>query len=320
MESDAVMFAKIMCPIDFSEHSQRALRFAALLARSFGSQITLLHVNDPLLVAAAAFVPDQRPEEDTKTELHRLLNEAVAGDQTSVPDMTTLVTEGEPSEEIVKTADEHGIDLIVMGTHGLGGYRKILIGSTTERVLRRTFIPVAAVPLAESTFSLEESLCPGAGSVVAAVDFTEPSRQAARVAADVATKLELSLLLLHVLKPLRMLLKWREQAAVHDKTRMAQARQQLEEFAVSLGLTTAAQTLVVTGHPADDIASAAIQRKASLITMGLRGAGGLFAPSPGSIAYHTLGLAPMPILAVPASKDVAMARQSLHATAVSQRP
>ena len=320
MESDAVTFAKIMCPIDFSEHSQRALRFAALLARSFGSQVTLLHVNDPLLVAAAAFVPDRRPEEDTKTELHRLLNEAVAGDQTSVPDMTALVTEGEPSEEIVKTADEHGMDLIVMGTHGLGGHRKILIGSTTERVLRRTFVPVAAVPLAESTFSLEESLRPGAGPVAAAVDFTEPSHQAARVAADVATQLELSLLLLHVLKPLRMLFKWREQAVVHDKTRMAQARQQLEELAASLDLSTAAQTLVVTGHPADDIASAAIQRKASLITMGLRGAGGLFAPSPGSIAYHTLGLAPMPILAVPASKDAAMARQSLHATAVSKRP
>ena len=101
---------------------------------------------------------------------------------------------------------------------------------------------------------------------------------------------------------------------------MAQARQQLEQFATSLGLTTAAQTLVVTGHPAEGIASAAIQRKASLITMGLRGASGLFAPSPGSIAYHTLGLAPMPILAVPASRDAAIARQSLHATAASRRP
>jgi nucleotide-binding universal stress UspA family protein len=235
-------------------------------------------------------------------------------------EVATLVTDGEPSEEIVKAADEHGIDLIVMGTHGLGGYREMVIGSTTERVLRRTFIPVAAIPLAESTFSLEESLRPGAGPVVTAVDFTEPSRQAVRVAADVAAKLELSLLLLHVLKPMRTLLKWREQAAAHDKSRLTEARLQLEELAASLGLTTAAQTLVVTGHPADDIASAAIQRKASLITMGLRGESGLFAPSPGSIAYHTLGLAPMPILAVPASKDVATARQSLHATAVSQRP
>ncbi len=318
MERDAVMFARILCPIDFSEHSQRALRFAALLARSFGSQITLLHVNDPLLVAATAFLPDQRPEEDTKTELHRLLKDAMTGDQPSVADVTTLVTEGEPAEEIVRTADAYDIDLIVMGTHGLGGYRKLLIGSTTERVLRRTFIPVATVPLAESTFSLEESLRPGAGSVVAAVDFTEPSRQAARVAADIATRLELSLVLLHVLKPQRMLAKWREQAAVHDKSSMAHARQQLEELAASLGLT-GAQTLVVTGHPAEDIASAAIQRKASLIAMGLSGEGGWFAPSPGSIASHTLRLAPMPILVVPSSNDAASARQSLHRAAVSQR-
>jgi nucleotide-binding universal stress UspA family protein len=314
------MFAKIMCPIDFSEHSQRALRFAAWLAHSFGSQMTLLHVNDPLLVAAAAFVPDQRPEEDAKTAPHRLLNEAVAGDRTRVPNVTPLVTEGEPAEEIVKAAEEHGIDLIVMGTHGLGGYRKILIGSTTARVLRRTCVPVATVPLAESTFSLEESLRPGAGSVIAAVDFDEPSRQAARVAADVATTLELSLLVLHVLKPLRMRVNWREQAAAADRARMAQARRQLEEFAASLGPAAGAQTLVVTGHPADDIASAAIRQHAGLITMGLRDESGLFAPSPGSIAYHTLGLAPMPVLAVPASKDARVARLRLRATAAGQRP
>jgi nucleotide-binding universal stress UspA family protein len=159
--------------------------------------------------------------------------------------------------------------------------------------------------------------------VVAAVDFTEPSREAARVAADVAAKLELSLLLLHVLKPLRMplkWLKWREQAAVHEKTSVARARQQLEELAASLGLATAAETLVVTGHPAEDIASAVIRRNAGLIAVGIRGEGGLFAPSPGSIAYRTLGLAPMPILAVPASRDVATARQSLHATGAGQRP
>ena len=79
----------------------------------------------------------------------------------------------------------------------------MLIGSTTERLLRRTTIPVAAVPLAESTFSLEDSLRPGSGSVVAAIDFSEPSRHAARTAAGVATELGLGLVLLHVLKPMR---------------------------------------------------------------------------------------------------------------------
>ena len=48
-------FFKILCPVDFSEHSQRAVRFAALFARSFGSQITVLHVNDPVLVALGIY-------------------------------------------------------------------------------------------------------------------------------------------------------------------------------------------------------------------------------------------------------------------------
>ena len=306
-------FFKILCPVDFSEHSQRAVRFAALFARSFGSQITVLHVNDPVLVATSAIVYAERAEEDTRAELNRLLDEAITDDQHHVRDVTILVTEGDPSEQIAKVSEEYGIDLIVMGTHGLGGYRRMLIGSTTERLLRRTTIPVAAVPLAESTFSLEDSLRPGSGSVVAAIDFSEPSRHAARTAAGVATELGLGLVLLHVLKPMRTVLRWREQAAARDKSRMTEAREQLDALAVALQPVTVAEILIVTGHPADDIAATAIQRKASLIAMGLGGDEGLFAPSPGSIAYRTLCLAPMPVLAIPALKDPSAARQRLRA-------
>ena len=247
-------FFKILCPVDFSEHSQRAVRFGALLARSFGSQITLLHVNDPVLVATSAIVYAERAEEDTRAELNRLLDEAITDDQHHVRDVTILVTEGDPSEQIAKVSEEYGIDLIVMGTHGLGGYRRMLIGSTTERLLRRTTIPVAAVPLAESTFSLENSLRPGSGSVVAAIDFSEPSRHAARTAAGVATELGLGLVLLHVLKPMRTVLRWREQAAARDKSRMTEAREQLDALAVALQPVTIAEILVVTGHPADVVA------------------------------------------------------------------
>jgi hypothetical protein len=58
---DDVAFVKILCPVDFSGHSQRAVRFAALLARSFGSLTTVLHVNDPVLVATSAIVYAERP-------------------------------------------------------------------------------------------------------------------------------------------------------------------------------------------------------------------------------------------------------------------
>jgi nucleotide-binding universal stress UspA family protein len=310
-----VKFARIMCPIDFSDYSQRALRYAALLVRRLEAQLTVLHVNEPLLVATDTVVYARRPEEETRAELRHFVDEALAGDEFHLPEVATLVAEGHPAEEIVKAADENGVDLIVMGSHGLSGYRKIFIGSTTERVLRRTFIPVAAVPLAESTFSLENALRPGAGPVLAAVDFSEPSRHAARMVADIANELGLGLLLLHIVKPLRTIVKWRKQAAASDEARIAEARQRLEKLAASIA---AAKTLVLTGHPADDIAAAAIQRNASLVAMGLRGEGGLFAPSPGSIAYRTLCLAPMPILAVPAPRDADVARQSLRGATVTE--
>jgi hypothetical protein len=151
--------------------------------------------------------------------------------------------------------------------------------------------------LAESTFPLEDSLRPGSGSVVAAIDFSERSRHAARTAAGVATEFGLELVLRHVLKPIRTVLRWREQAAAPDKSRTTEAREQLDALAVALQPVTVTEILIVTGHPADDIAATAIQRKASVIAMDLGGDEGVFAPSPGSIAYRTLSLAPIPVLA-----------------------
>ena len=305
---DAVTFSRILCPVDFSEHSQRALQLAALLARSFESQLALLHVNYPVLVATSAIVHAERAEEDTRADLNRLLDNVLADDRGGARDVTVLVTEGDPSEQIASVAEEHGVDLIVMGTHGPGGFRTKLIGSTTKRVLRRTTIPVAAVPLGDSTFSLEDSLRRGSGSLVAAIDFSEPSRHSARMAAGVANELGLGLVLLHVLEPMRTLLRWLEPAAARDGSRMTEAREQLDALAVALQPVTIAEILVVTGHPADVVAATAIQRKAGLIAMSLGDDAGLFAPTPGSIAYRTLCLAPMPVLAIPALEGASAAR------------
>jgi universal stress protein A len=140
-----VTFVKILCPVDFSEHSQRAVRFAALLARSFGSQITLLHVNDPVLVATSAIVFAERAEDETRAELNRLLDEALADGRHHVRDVTILVAEGDPSEQIATVAEEHGIDLIVMGTHGRGPIMHMVLGSVAERVVRTAPCPVLTV-------------------------------------------------------------------------------------------------------------------------------------------------------------------------------
>jgi len=137
-----------------------------------------------------------------------------------------------------------------------------------------------------------------AGPVVAAVDFSETSTHAAHLAAELAQNLRLRSILLHVVAPLRTVMRWHHHAAAHDRTRIAEALHKLELLASSLATTTATETQVVAGDPAEEIAAAATRVNASLIVMGLRGKGGLMTPAPGSIAYRILCLASMPVLAI----------------------
>jgi nucleotide-binding universal stress UspA family protein len=138
---------RILVPFDFSAHSTAAVDYAALLAARLGASLRLLHVYDPP-DSLAGIVPGTsvREEEDSarrvaERELQRLqlrIGDAVAVD--------TAVVAGAPVAEILRHA-EGGFDLIVMGTHGRSGLRRLLLGSVTEEVLRRAKVPVLVVHL-----------------------------------------------------------------------------------------------------------------------------------------------------------------------------
>ncbi len=139
------MFTSILCPVDFSEHSDRALCRAIALAGLTGAHLTILTVNDPILDAAAhAAGTAHTVNAQTQKELRALFARLVAGGP-SVP-MGVAVVVGKAADEILKQAAECGADLIVMATHGHTGPARFLLGSVTERVLRHSKIPVLAVP------------------------------------------------------------------------------------------------------------------------------------------------------------------------------
>lgn len=139
------MFTSILCPVDFSEVSARALQTAIALASADGAHLTLLHVTDPLLDAAARAAGTQRTiVEQTQAELRKLLDEmSPEGVKGS---LGVAVAVGEPAPEILRQAQESGADLIVMGRQGRRGAERFLMGSTATRVLRETTIPVLVVP------------------------------------------------------------------------------------------------------------------------------------------------------------------------------
>ena len=139
------MFTSILCPVDFSAVSARALRKAVSLATASGAHLTLLHVTDPLLDAAAHAAGTQDTiAEQTQAALHTLLDE-VSPEGVAGP-MAVSVAVGEPSREILRQALDSGADLIVMGTQGRGAAGRWLMGSTATRVLHATTVPVLVVP------------------------------------------------------------------------------------------------------------------------------------------------------------------------------
>src|SRR4051812_6843062 len=139
--------APILCAVDFSEASARALRHAAALAAHFATRLIVLTVEDPLLTEAADLglgIP--WTEEATKQELAQFVA-SIFGPSSTLPATCEYeVALGKPAPEILRISAERGCDLVVMSTQGLTGARKLFFGSTTERVLRETTIPVLLTP------------------------------------------------------------------------------------------------------------------------------------------------------------------------------
>lgn len=134
----------ILCAIDFSTHAERALRHAVALAGSSGAHLTLIAVNDPVLVAASAAAGHR----DT---LRGQVKAALEATLTAMPSHPAVipaidVVDGLPGPAILDAAARASADLIVMGTRGLGAAGRAVFGSTAERVLRSATMPVLVVP------------------------------------------------------------------------------------------------------------------------------------------------------------------------------
>ncbi len=142
---------KILCTTDFSPASRAGVEAARELAAQTGAQVILLHVVAPVPVLGAPShtppvtfdVPAYQREfvDGAEENIDKLAGESF-GDAASV---TTLVVVGYPSDEIVRTAESEGVDVIVISTHGHRGWQRFLLGSVTEKVVRNAHCPVLSI-------------------------------------------------------------------------------------------------------------------------------------------------------------------------------
>jgi nucleotide-binding universal stress UspA family protein len=153
--AEVTPYFDILVPVDFSLHSQKALRYGLTLAHLFEANLHLLHVVDQpihpahyglgedLLMSSNPEVPRRSHE-----ELQRLVSQFDAANVKC----RAHVREGRAYSEIVRFVAELECDLVVMGTHGLSGLEHFLLGGTTEKVMRHASCPVLAVKLKERDF------------------------------------------------------------------------------------------------------------------------------------------------------------------------
>jgi nucleotide-binding universal stress UspA family protein len=136
---------KILVATDFSPHSEAGLDLALTLLTGEGASITLLHVCQVPTYAyfgGGAYVPSPELVETILDDAKRglaALSERVT--KRGIPVEAHAVV-GDPAMEIVRWAHEHGCDLIVVGTHGRRGFRRFMLGSVAERVVRTAEMPV----------------------------------------------------------------------------------------------------------------------------------------------------------------------------------
>ncbi len=137
----------ILCPVDLSGLSADALRYAAELARRLDARLTVLYANT--FTAPPYFTKSKLAE--LEQQFRSSFQEAEAALRGFVKDtgvegmVELLVVEGLPVDAIHKAAGETKADLIVMGTHGRGGLKRLMLGSVTDRVLRESDVPVLTV-------------------------------------------------------------------------------------------------------------------------------------------------------------------------------
>ncbi len=152
-----VSIKSILVPTDFSDYSKAALPYAVDIARKYGAKLYILHIFDEELLSPIFFEVGGTAQEYFERLQDRF--EAAVDDFTSGVDMTDVEFEaqlgnGTPFVEIIKFARENGVDLIVMGTHGRTGIAHALLGSVTEKVVRKAPCPVMVVRHPEFKFEM----------------------------------------------------------------------------------------------------------------------------------------------------------------------
>ena len=198
-QQETVGFRQVLIATDFSPVSERALAYALPIVRQFGSTLSIVHAIEPEPRESITWDPLPRELDrrriEAEQEMRRLSQEArITGLNPHV-----WLEKGRIWDVVSSIIQRENTDLLVLGTHGRGGLKKVVLGSTAEEILRLATCPVLTigpgVPPADATRAEFET-------ILYATDFGVGSDRAFRYALSLASACQAKLILLHMVPPM----------------------------------------------------------------------------------------------------------------------
>jgi len=287
----------VLCPIDFSEFSVRAYRFALSLAQHHRAKLVAQHVVELWQYPSVSFAASATVYEEFSRALRekakQQLQELVKNYTHDEIQPECIVQQGIAADSILAFAEAQKADLIVMGTHGRRGFDHLMLGSVTERVLRNASRPVLAVSRLSHDLiaSGKQRDHVHLSRILFCTDFSENSERALNYAISLTADYDAEITLLHVLEHVP------SSANLEEAT--AAATEQLDRLVPPEGRKAGKiKTTVLSGKPYRRIIQFARETQADLVTMAVRGRGALDLAVFGSTTYRVLQLGPCPVLAI----------------------
>lgn len=298
------MIKRVLVPVDFSKSALKALDYALGVAKAFKAEVVVLHVVEPVYYSApdltggaetmAALMDEQRRlgrQQLLRLEQHY----AKAGTR-----LRGVLQTGTAYRAIGDAAQALKADLIVMGTHGRGGFDRLVLGSVTEKVLRKATGPVLTVPPAV-TSAPDGAIAPFK-NILCAIDFSPASLRALTYALSLAQESGKRLILLHVFdwpvdRPMPGGLG--PELAEYRRHSQEQAERELHAAVPEAARAWCECTEVTAvGRPHETITRIARERGADLIVLGVHGRNAVELALFGSTTHQVVRHATCPVLTI----------------------
>jgi nucleotide-binding universal stress UspA family protein len=296
-----VHLRRIMCTTDFSECSRFTIPYGVALAREFGAMLYVCHVVDvPLVAVYGEGIGDQGPDrQNMRAQAEENINNYMHAYSI---EWAPLVAEGGTAHEIEALAVEKEIDLVISATHGRSGLKRLVLGSVTERLMRRLHCPLLVVRSAERTAQDVSVEKVSFDKVLVGLDFSPDSDLAFEHGLSLSQQFQSELHLVHVIEPpvYRDLLKTQtDPAALNQEDLREEIKEKMNGMIPEEALNWCSPKIsLLAGQPHEELAKYALVNDMDLVVLGFRGHSLMETMFVGSTTARVIRGAVCPVLSV----------------------